>query len=172
MIHHPSDEVPIAETMEGMDELVRRGLVRHVGVSNFGVERLAEARRVSPQPVVTNQVHYNLQVRDPEQSGLLGYCAENDILLVAWRPVSRVLEGEGKALLENVARRYGATPVQAALNWLLSQPNVAVLARTRSIEHLRENLDAFTWQMSPDDVELLRSAFPGQMSHSSVYALR
>lgn len=169
MIHHPNDNVPIAETMEAMDALVQRGLVRHVGVSNFSVSRLQAAQAVSPQKIVANQVHYSVRVREPERSGLLQYCQANDLMLVAWQPVEQGLRGD---LLDAVAASYGVTQVQAALNWLISQPNVCVVAGTRQLEHLRENLGALGWRMQPQDIELLRSQYHDQADVSEVYPLR
>ncbi len=169
MIHHPNDDIPVAETMEGMDELVRRGLIRHVGVSNFRSERLAAAQAVSPQKIVANQVHYSLRVREPERAGLLRYCQENDVMLVAWQPVE---QGTAEDLLHAVAATYDVTPAQAALNWLISQPNVCVIAGTRRVEHLRENLGALGWRMQPRDIELLREQYHDQADVSEVYPLR
>ena len=63
-------------------------------------------------------------------------------------------------------------PVQAALNWLISQPNVCVVAGTRHVEHLRENLGALGWRMQPQDIELLRSQYHDQTDVSEVYPLR
>ena len=169
MIHHPSDEVPIAETMEAMDELARCGLIRHVGVSNFALARLMAAQAASPQKIVANQVHYSVRVREPERTGLLRYCQENDVMLVAWQPVEQGVQGD---LLNAVAASYDATPVQAALNWLISQPNVCVIAGTRHVAHLLENLGALAWRMEPQDVELLREQYHDQADASEVYSLR
>lgn len=168
MIHHPSDEIAIEETMAGMDDLVRRGLVRHVGVSNFSRERLAVARAASPQPIVANQVHYSVRVRQPERDGLLDYCQRNDVMLVAWQPVEQGVAGD---MLHAIAASYDATAVQAALNWLISQPNVVAIARTRQITHLRENLGALGWKMEEKDIELLRSQYQDQTGTSEVYPL-
>jgi diketogulonate reductase-like aldo/keto reductase len=169
MVHHPSDDVPLEETMAGMDDLVRHGLVRNVGVSNFSTKRLAAARAVSPQPVVANQVHYSVRVREPERSGLLKYCQENDVMLVAWQPVEQGVPGD---LLHAIAASYDATPVQTALNWLTSQRNVAIIARTRQLHHLVENLGALGWKMDEKDIELLRTEYHDQEDASEVYALR
>ncbi len=169
MVHHPSSDTPLAETMAGMDDLVRRELVRYVGVSNFTTERLKAAAAVSPQPVVANQVHYSIRVRQPERSGLLKYCQENDVMLVAWQPVEQGVPGD---LLHAIAASYDVTPVQAALNWLISQSNVVAIARTRQRQHLRENLGALGWKMYERDIELLRSGYRDQADASEVYALR
>jgi diketogulonate reductase-like aldo/keto reductase len=169
MIHHPSDATPIAETMEAMDELARRGLIRHVGVSNFAPARLAAAQAVSPQKIVANQAHYSVRVREAERTELLRYCQENDVMLVAWQPVE---QGSAGDLLNSVAASYDVTPVQAALNWLVSQPNVCAIAGTRRVEHLRENLGALGWRMNSADIELLRSGYHDQADVSEVYPLR
>ena len=90
-------------------------------------------------------------------------------MLVAWQPVEQGLFGD---LLHVVAASYDATPVQAALNWLISQPNVVAIARTSRIEHLRENLAALGWRMEPRDIELLRAEYHDQVDASEIYALR
>jgi diketogulonate reductase-like aldo/keto reductase len=169
MVHHPSDVIPVEETMAGMDDLVRRGLVRHVGVSNFSRERLIAARKASPQPIVANQVHYTVRVRGPERTGLLAYCQQNDVMLVAWQPVEQGVPGD---LLHALAASYDATPVQTALNWLISQRNVVTVSRTRRLAHLHENLDALSWRMYDNDVELLRTQYQDQVASSEVYPLR
>ena len=169
MVHHPNDDIPIAETMAGMDELVRRGLIRYVGVSNFSAERLAAAQAVSPHKIVADQVHYSLRVRAPERMGLLTYCQQNDVMLVAWQPIELGARGD---LLNSIAASYDVTPAQAALNWLLSQQNVCAISRTRQMEHLQENLGALGWKMQPSDIELLRTQYHDQVDDSEVYPLR
>ena len=61
-----------------------------------------------------------------------------------------------------MCEKYGKTPIQMAINWLTSQSNVVTLAKSRNIEHLKENLQAVGWQMDNDDIEILRKEFPGQ----------
>ena len=169
MIHHPSDDIPIAETLAGMARLVELGLVGHVGVSNFSRARLAAARRVGG-PIVANQVHYNLAVREPETTGLLGDCQEQDMLLVAWKPQAPAVADA--PIVQALARKYGKTPTQVGLNWLLSQENVVVICRTRDPRHLEENLGALGWALEAADREALRRDYPQQQDRSAVYALR
>ena len=59
LIHWPDPVTPLRETLAAMNELVDRGAVRHVGVSNFDVDRLARARELSEHGILTNQVQYN-----------------------------------------------------------------------------------------------------------------
>lgn len=170
MVHHPNDSIPIAETMRALAFLVDTGQVRHIGVSNFSRARLAEAQHHSRYPIVVNQVHYNLAVREPETSGLLPYCRDHDVLLVAWKPL--VAAPGDVPLVRALARKYGKSPVQIALNWLIAQENVVLISRTRDAQHLEENLGAVGWRLSAEDVEVLRREFPHQQEKSDTFALR
>lgn len=161
-----------AETMRAMDDMVDEGLIRAIGVSNYGVEHLIEAQKLARHPVVYNQVHYNLEFREPERSGLLDYCQQADVLLAAWRPVQRgALLEDPPEVMRKVCDKYGKTPAQVALNWLLSQKNVVTLSKTSTVEHLEENLGAIGWTMEPEDVELLRREYPGQKDVSNTVPL-
>ena len=167
LLHGFSAEIPLSETMRGMDELRAEGLIRNLGVANFGVERLKEAQSHTKHPIVYNQVHYNLQFREPERKGLLEYCQQNDVLLAAWRPVQKgALLEDVPSIVGEMCEKYEKTPAQIALNWLLSQKNVVTLAKSSNIEHLRENAGAIGWDMEQEDVERLRSGYPDQKDTS------
>jgi diketogulonate reductase-like aldo/keto reductase len=173
MIHHPSDEIPIAETMRGMDELRRRDLVRAIGVANFTKERLAFAQGCTKNKIAFNQVHYSLAVRQPERSGLVDYCRKNGVLLVAWQPIDRgVYKDRPCGELASVTAKYGITPLQAALSWVTSQPGIVAICRTSSVEHLQENVAATRVHMETDDIEHLRRSFEPQRECSQVYPLK
>lgn len=173
MVHHPNDEVPIEETMRAMEKLVADGRIRKIGVSNFALPRLIKAREaLKHNELVANQVHYSLVVREPVANGVLEYCQQNGIAVVAWQPLRGVLGGSGQALLEQVAQRYVATPAQVALSWLLGQENVAVVAKAAKIEHWRDNLGAVGLTLAKEDAEMLRRDFPEQLEKSDVYPSR
>ena len=87
-IHSPSHSVPIAETMRAMEALVDRGVVRYIGVSNFSVAQLRDAQAAMPNnPVVSNQVLYNLKRRSIERD-LIPYCVEQGITVMAYTPLA------------------------------------------------------------------------------------
>ena len=87
LIHQVNPDVPEEETIRAMNRLKREGVIRHIGVSNFSEERLKRAQAASDAPIVANQLHYNLRIREIEQSGLLDYCRSQDIMVIAWRPL-------------------------------------------------------------------------------------
>src|SRR5258706_14962679 len=89
LLHSPSLEVSIDVTMKAMDSLVDEGLVKNIGVCNFTVERLEEAQFYATHKIVANQLHYNLIYREPERKGLVEYCENNDMMLIAWRPIQK-----------------------------------------------------------------------------------
>ncbi len=171
MIHHPSDVIPIEDTMRAFAALVDRGVVRAVGVSNFSLARLQKAQTASVHPIVVNQVHYNLTVRDPEQSGLSNYAREHDLFVAAWRPLEGILQNDDPTV-RSFCEKYGKTPPQIALNWLISQDNVTTIAAMRHPDHLAENIGSVGWTMDAVDIESLRRAYRPQVGVSPIEPMR
>jgi aryl-alcohol dehydrogenase-like predicted oxidoreductase len=89
-LHYPNDEVPFAETFGALAELREEGLIREVGVSNFGVDQLREAREASPVPIVANQLPYSLLWRAIE-FGVREACLDSDVSIVAYSPLAQGL---------------------------------------------------------------------------------
>lgn len=173
LIHQPNTEIPIEETMRALDALYDNELIRHIGVSNFSAKRIDEAQSHTKNKIVANQVHYNLIFREPERKELIQYCQAHDIMFIAWRPVQKgKLTEQGTPILDEMCTKYGKTPVQIAINWLISQPGIVTLAKTTTIEHLRENLGAIGWNMVETDIERLRREFPNQQDISDTIPLK
>lgn len=172
LIHAPSLEIPIQESMDAMNKLLKRGLAKHIGVSNFTAERFSQAQKCSEAKIVANQLHLNLKYREAEQKGLVKYCQENDVMFIAWRPLQKgLLVSESFGILDELCKKYDKTSSQIAINWLLSQKNIVTLSKTRDRAHLDENLGALGWDMEADDVEKLRKEFPDQQSVSDAVPL-
>jgi diketogulonate reductase-like aldo/keto reductase len=167
-IHRYQPHAELRETIRALDALVEAGLIKRIGVSNFSKARLIEAQSYARNPIVCNQVHYNLQCREPEADGLLAYCQEKGIALVAYRPLEHGLfTGEAvPALLREVAEREKKTIAQVAISWLTSQPGVVTLAKTSTPAQLEENMAAAAWQMNAETIEYLRREFPNQQTVS------
>ena len=163
--HQVNDEVPLEETIGALNELVRNGMTRYIGVSNFSSDRLARAVRCSDAPIMVNQVHYSLKFREPESSGLLTYCQEHDILLQAWRPLRGV---SACPLTDELCRKYGLTLGQLGLAWLISQKQVTAITAMKNPAHLPENLKAAEIRLCDADIERLRNEFPDRNYISTV----
>lgn len=154
LVHWPDANTPFNQTFDALNELVEAGDVRFLGVSNFDVEGLQQAQALSETPILTVQVPYSLYNRSCVTNGLLDYCKSHGILLTAHSPFDR------GALLNDpevrqIAARYGKTPAQIALHWLVRQPNIITIPMSSSPEHLRSNLEALELELSTRDIEIL-----------------
>jgi aryl-alcohol dehydrogenase-like predicted oxidoreductase len=144
-IHEPAEGSIEAPTTV-LADLQQKGLVRHIGLSNVTPAQIAEARQIAP--IVCVQNHYNLAHRTDD--ALIADLARDGIAYVPFFPLGGFTPLQS-ATLSDVAARLGATPMQVALAWLLQRsPNILVIPGTSSIEHLRENLQASTFQIPPE----------------------
>lgn len=162
LIHWFSDGIPLEDTFRALNELVRRGLVRHLGVSNFNLNQLEQARHLSETPLVTNQVPYSLYHRQYARNGVLAACQQAGVIMTAYTPLEkgRVLEDP---LVRAIAEQAGASPVQVALAWLLNQPGVIAIPMSMNPLHLEQNLIAADLELSSEAMQKLN-----QREHSGV----
>ncbi|MEA2015430.1 MAG: aldo/keto reductase [Actinomycetota bacterium] len=156
IIHYPNPSIDIGESMKAMDYLVEKGYIKNIGLSNFSVEQFSQAQKHTENKIVCNQLYYNLANREPEKDGFLEYALDNDVMLVAWRPIEKgSFSRTEDSTLKNLCKKYGKSGNQIAINWLISQENVATISKSRDINHLKENLGALGWKLERSDVELL-----------------
>jgi pyridoxine 4-dehydrogenase len=148
-LHRVDPETPLEESLGAIAEYRDAGKIRHVGLSQVGIEQIERARRVVPIAAVQNQ--YNLAEREYED--VVDHCAAEGIVFVPYYP----LHGAGGRALAEIADRHGATPAQVALAWLLGRsPAMVPIPGTLSLEHLKENLAALELELGDDELEALR----------------
>jgi len=148
LIHWPNYRVPVAETMECLSEMKRRGLARHIGVSNYSVELVDEAVRTSPEPIVANQIEYHPFI---DRSDVVDADRRHGLATVAYSPIARGRVA-GNRVLEEIAAAHGKTAVQVTLRWLIQQPEVIAIPKSSRSDRLRENLAIFDFSLSEDEV--------------------
>jgi diketogulonate reductase-like aldo/keto reductase len=148
LIHWPNPEIPLPEPVAALAKMKRIGLTRHIGVANFPVALLDEAVRLSPEPLVTDQVEYHPYL---DQSKLLAACRRHGLVLTAYCPL-----GRGRLIndpeLARIARSHGKTIAQIALRWLVQQDGVVPIPRSSNPGRMAENLDVFGFALSADDM--------------------
>jgi diketogulonate reductase-like aldo/keto reductase len=161
LLHWPNYDVPLEETMRAMNELVDTGDIKRIGVSNFSVELMEEARSLTEHGIFTNQVEYSLADLSPETNGVLEYCQKNEMILTAYSPLGQgALVGKGRhKVLDEIAEKYDKTNVQVALNYLTSQPNTIAIPKSSKKEHIDEILGAVDWRLEESDISRLRESF-------------
>jgi len=166
--------------------VVKAGLTRAVGVSNFNTEqtRLAnETLQAEGVPLASNQVEYSLFERRIEKNGLLDYCLENEITVIAYSPLAKGM-ATGKygpenpppgprkgmyppekleqyqpliTLLKEISAEHGKTPAQVALNWTICKGTVPIPG-AKNAKQAAENLGAMGWRLKPEEVIALDKA--------------
>lgn len=136
LLHWPSDRVPLGETLGALAQVRQAGMARHIGVSNFNADLVAEAVSLCSEPLSCNQIHYNPYL---DQTATLEVCRRLGLAPVAYTPIAkgRVTDDER---LSRIAQRYRRTAAQVCLRWLVQQ-GVAAIPCTSKIERLQENLD-------------------------------
>ena len=148
-LHRVDPETPLEESLAAIKEYRDRGKVRHVGISEVGIDQIERARRVVPIAAVQN--HYNLSERKYE--AVVDYCATENIVFVPFFP----LRGDGGPALAEIAARHGATPGQITLAWLLRRsPAMLPIPGTLSLDHVKENLAALKIELTDAEFEALR----------------
>ncbi|MEK7879074.1 MAG: aldo/keto reductase [candidate division NC10 bacterium] len=156
LLHWWSDHHPVGETMKAMEELVSRGLTRFIGVSNFDVAQLREAQAaLTRERLASNQVLYHLRDRGIEKE-LLPYCERHGIAVVGYTPLAR--GGFLRGGVADIARKYGRTPRQVALNFLTRRPSLFTIPKASRPEHVRENAAALDFALTPDDLGAIEAA--------------
>ncbi|MEW5941853.1 MAG: aldo/keto reductase [Chloroflexota bacterium] len=154
LIHWPNPTVPLAETFRALNQLVREGKIRHIGVSNFNVTQLKEAQSLSETPILTDQVPYSIRERAYVRNGLVEYCQKNNILVTAYTPIGHRRLPASPAL-RSIAEAHHVTPHQLALAWLVQQSRVVTIPMSFNPRHQKENLAAADIELSKSEMEQL-----------------
>src|SRR3954463_11410875 len=144
-LHRVDPETPLEESLGMIAAYRDRGQIRHVGLSEVGVEQIERARQVVPIAAVQNR--YSLAERAHEE--VVDHCAEQRIVFVPFFP----LRGTDGPAVAQVARRHGASVEQVALAWLLARsPAMLPIPGTLSLDHLEQNLAALELALTEDEL--------------------
>jgi len=149
LIHWPSKTVPLAESIEALNAVQRRGLARNIGVSNFPVALLEEAARLSEHPLACNQVENHPFLN---QDRVMAACRQHGLALVSFCPLARGAALFSEAPIAEAAARHGKTAAQVVLRWHVQQDGVAAIPRSSNPDRIRENVDVFDFTL--DDGEI------------------
>jgi pyridoxine 4-dehydrogenase len=148
---HGPAEGSITPQLTALAELQRKGLVKHIGLSNVTRAQIEEGRAICKIVCVQNQ--YNLAHRGDD--ALIDQLAREGVAYTPFFPLGGFSPLQSSTLTE-VAQRLGATPMQVALAWLLRRsPNILLIPGTSSVAHLRENLAAAELDLSPEVMKTL-----------------
>lgn len=188
-IHWPDpwEQIPLKYTMKAMEKLYLEGKIRAIGVSNFAVRDLEEARSyLSRTEIVTNQLRYNLIQRDIDDE-VTPYCRKNRIEIIAYSPLaqgaltgkyssSKVPKGDVREsnpvfasgnmsqtsklveVLSSVAKSHKRLVSQVALNWIASLSGFIPIPGVKSAAQATENIQSLDFELTRQDIEKIERA--------------
>ena len=147
----------MAETWRAMQALLGSGRTRAIGVCNHTVHHLEALLALAETPPAVNQVEFHPRLQQP---ALERYCREQAIALEAWAPIMRGRVAEIPELVE-IGARYGKTPAQVSLRWMLQ---LGVIAIPKSVHEarIRENADVFDFDLSEGEMAAIAALDTGE----------
>lgn len=162
---HWRGSIPLAETVEGMEQLKTEGKIKRWGVSNFDTADMEELWSVpNGKNCATNQVLYHLGSRGIEFD-LMDWHQEHGVPIMAYSPLAQggSLRRElmTNAVLKEIADRHNAAPLQIALAWTLRSGNVLSIPKAGQAEHVKANAEAAAIKLTQEELDKLDTAFPG-----------
>jgi pyridoxine 4-dehydrogenase len=151
-LHRIDPQVPLEDQLGALADMQTAGKIRHIGLSEVGVEQIRAARQIAP--IVSVQNLYNLVNRSAEP--VLEYCEREGIGFIPWFPIANRDLAKPDGPLGSLAAELGASPTQLALAWLLRRSRVMLpIPGTSSLEHLEENVAAAGLELTEDQASRL-----------------
>jgi len=143
LIHWPNPNIPLSVTIPLLNKVKRDGRAKHIGVANFTTALLAEAHKLSKEPLAANQIEVHPFI---DQSKVLAACKGYGMAVTAYCPIARG-KVPGNEVLERIGKAHGKTSAQVSLRYLV-QTGVGPIPRTANPEHMKANLDVFDFTLS------------------------
>jgi len=143
LIHWPSKEVPLKETIDVLCKTKREGKTRHVGVANFTVALIDEAAKLATEPLVTNQIEVHPFI---DRSKVVEASRRHGLSITAYCPIARGA-APGDAVLGRIGSAHGKSPAQVSLRYLI-QKGIIPIPRTSNPQHLADNFAVFDFALS------------------------
>eukprot|EP00003_Mantamonas_plastica_P010298 TRINITY_DN19725_c0_g1_i1.p1 TRINITY_DN19725_c0_g1~~TRINITY_DN19725_c0_g1_i1.p1 ORF type:complete len:277 (+),score=47.03 TRINITY_DN19725_c0_g1_i1:238-1068(+) len=148
LLHWPTDEIPLEETIAALNEVKNLGMTHMIGISNFPTVLIDKAINLTDIPLTVNQVEYHPYI---SQAKVLENVRSHDMLLTAYCPIAR-----GTVLndptLQEIGAKYGKSGVQVTLHWLMQQDDVMAIPKSGSPKNAAANFDIFDFELSDDDM--------------------
>jgi 2,5-diketo-D-gluconate reductase B len=148
LLHWPNPKVPLRETIRALNDVKRKGLTKHIGVSNFTVALIRKALALTQEPLLVNQVEYHPYL---SQRAVLEVLRANGLALTAYSPLAlgRVFRDP---TLQRIGERYSKSAGQVALRWLLQQEGVMAIPRSSREANAKANLEIFDFQLTGSEM--------------------
>ncbi|WP_167619494.1 aldo/keto reductase [Maribellus sediminis] len=151
LIHWPKGERSV-ETWKALEEIYTKGQAKAIGISNFLVHHLKDFLPHCKVMPAVNQVEFHPELIQPN---LLEFCQNKGIQLEAWSPIMKGRVND-IPILQELAAKYGKTPVQITLRWDI-QKGVVTIPKSVTPERIIANANIFDFELSPEDMAKIDS---------------
>ncbi|MEO6015438.1 MAG: aldo/keto reductase [Devosia sp.] len=144
LLHWPNPEIPLAESIRALNEVKRRGLVKHIGLSNFTIDMLDKAWSLTDEPFAAQHLEYHPYLA---ASKIIAAIRAHGMAPIAYCPVAlgRVI---GDPVIQAIGHAHGRSAAQIALRWIIQQPDLVAIPKTAKVERLSENLAIFDFVLT------------------------
>lgn len=158
-----TNDYDCVDIWKAMEQLVKKGLVRSIGISNFNAEQVERVLKNCEIKPVVNQVECHVELN---QKKLREFCKERDIVIIAYCPLGRHnAEAKKPAFLYDertkaIAKKYNKTPAQVAIRFCLDLGTIPI-PKSVTNSRIEENFQVFDFQLSPEDMKVLEDLNAG-----------
>lgn len=139
LIHWPNADIPLQDSIAALCDVKKRGLARHIGVSNFTTGLMREAVKLASEPLVVNQVEYHPHL---DQTKVIACARELGLAITSYCPLGRGDVGGvmSEPVVQRIATAHGKTPAQVVLRWHIQQPGVIAVPKSATPKRIAENI--------------------------------
>jgi diketogulonate reductase-like aldo/keto reductase len=156
LVHWPVAD-KFKETYRAVETIYESGRARAIGVSNFLIHHLKDLLEEARIVPMVNQVEFHPYLQQPD---LQAFCREHQIQLEAWRPIMKGRVSQVPELIE-LGQKYGKTPVQVTLRWIL-QHEIVTIPKSQQKQRIQDNADIFDFELEPEDMTLIDALDRGE----------
>lgn len=153
LLHWPSADHDMDETLELLIEAKKSGKTRLVGVSNYTIEYMKHAQKKTGNLIATNQVEFHPFI---PQGPVLEWARQHEMFLTAYSPLARGDIMKNRTI-GDIAKKYNKNPAQISLRWIMQHNNVAAIPKSGTPDHIESNFDIFDFELTKAEIDQISS---------------